>query len=66
MPVEYRIIAARLDFSKTDRQGPVRGNRFYNRLHKNAPGEIAGQIYGAWHGESALPVPWIEKFDINN
>jgi hypothetical protein len=30
MPVDYRIIAARRDFSKTDRPGPVRGNRFYN------------------------------------
>jgi ADP-ribosylglycohydrolase len=25
---------------------------------------IAGQIYGVWHGESVLPVPWIEKLDI--
>ena len=25
---------------------------------------IAGQIYGAWHGESIVPVTWIEKLDI--
>ena len=25
---------------------------------------IAGQLYGAWHGDSALPVSWIEKLDI--
>ena len=25
---------------------------------------IAGQIYGAWHGDGVLPSPWIEKLDI--
>jgi len=25
---------------------------------------IAGQIYGAWHGDSVLPKAWIEKLDI--
>ena len=25
---------------------------------------IAGQIYGSWHGESVVPVTWIEKLDI--
>ena len=25
---------------------------------------IAGQIYGAWHGDSILPTPWIKKLDI--
>ena len=25
---------------------------------------IAGQIYGAWHGDGVLPDAWIEKLDI--
>ena len=25
---------------------------------------IAGQLYGAWHGDSALPASWIDKLDI--
>jgi ADP-ribosylglycohydrolase len=25
---------------------------------------IAGQLYGAWHGVSALPASWIDKLDI--
>ena len=25
---------------------------------------IAGQLYGAWHGDSVLPKAWIEKLDI--
>ena len=27
---------------------------------------IAGQIYGAWHGDSVLPKAWIEKLDIKD
>ena len=31
---------------------------------RDSTASIAGQLYGAWHGDRALPASWIDKLDI--